>query len=345
MKASVLASILLAIYLILPPPSAMAQRNCWVNHGNAVALQAASPSNVIHAPSPQHGVPQPVHGVEWEWKQSGGDFHLFRFGSLVGGYSSASDAYYLWANGDWTPADSPIPIPASIRATGATVGKVGKVNAIPKAESKKEISDPGIGQVADPDPPRAAETFVSNDLPTGADWAKISKSPRVTYKGEVVSHDTAKGLIEGKKSPSDLVDDSAKDRLTFMATSKEKRTAAIRAFKGHPAYAQLRQAALAWEGDPQDWSFEPGFARADNQVVLQNAQGKVLARAQVDDVADPAQVIGAIRKARPDYDPAKDPTPVKPDGKSDGSIDLSSIPAEYLLLGAIGIFLLMLARR
>ncbi len=330
------ALILLVLCWAALASPAQAQRNCWGKSvANAVALPAALAQPQALSVGPLNSLQMTAPAFDAEWKQSGPDFHLFRFGKLVGAFSGPNNAYYRWDQGRWVASECPVQIPDAVRATGAVSAKATS-ESMPKEQA-------AIGQGREPDPPKA-EGLVLNELPTGADWAKISKSPRVTFKGEVVSQDTAKGLIEGKKSPSDLVDDSAKDRLTFMATSKEKRSAAMKAFRAHPAYAKLRHEALAWEGDPQDWSFDPGFPRADNQVILQNPQGKVLARAQVDDVADPVQVIGALRKARPDYDPAKDPTPTKPDGK-DGSLDVGSIPVEWMVLGGLGLLLVLISRR
>lgn len=293
------------LVLLLVAPAANAQSR-W---GAGPCVQLAAPVFVSQPQATFQPVFQPApqpSTAGWFWKHTADAHHLYRDGKHVGGFFHDDGKYWSAANGEWAkePSDSPVGIPDSFRSF---------VQAKPAAPA------PVIGDV----------------FPTGVDTSKISTKERCTFKGLEIAQGDALRLV-GKPALSDVVDDSGKDRLSFMATDPAKRKAAMTAFKSDPIYAALRKSALPWEGTPDDWSYEPGFPKKDNQVILQTSAGKVIARAAVADIADAPAVVNALRKANPSYDPLKDPTP---DNKTPTlpNLGLQKIPVEWVLIGGVAI--------
>lgn len=233
-------------------------------------------------------VPTPATATyKWHDAQGGCELHLRHGTRLVGTYVKADKLYYSWSErgGNWAmhASEPPVNLPPGFWLANPT-GKVGDL-----AEPKK------------------TETAVGS-LPTGVISKQLHDAPRYSFKGVKIAPTKGHELVEGKRDPGTLTDDSAKDRLTVIAADPQKRARFIEQFKTDVAYADFRGNVLPWEAAPTgDWSVDPSFVKRDGEVYLEKADGTVIARAEVPDVTDAQRVVGDLRKANPDYNPARDP--------------------------------------
>lgn len=240
-------------------------------------------------------------GYAWNEAHGGSELHLRYYGKLLGTYVKTDKLYYAWsypANAwSWTPSEPPVRLPPGFWLANPSKRGDTKKDAAEKADEEK--------------PSRPLVTALDEPAkPTGVVRNKLHVSPIYSFKGKAVGRGEGHNLVEGKQSPSSLGDDSAKDRLTVISADPAKRQQFMAQFATDAAYAMYRARVLPWEAAPTgDWSVEPSFVKKEGEVYLTKADGEVIARAEVGDVADPQRVVGGLRKANPDYDPLRDPTP------------------------------------
>lgn len=119
-----------------------------------------------------------------------------------------------------------------------------------------------------------------------------------------------------------LQDDTARLRLTVWgdAADRERALAAVRQQLGRAADQVLVQSYPA-----DHWSGRVGFETGGSpSIYLQMPDGKVLWRADSD--RDLAGLAEAVRRADPNYDPLKDPSPLRPALPSLPAFDPTAIP-------------------
>ena len=117
------------------------------------------------------------------------------------------------------------------------------------------------------------------------------------------SHTTA---MKGDEKGGRVIDDSKKARLTIIAGDKATRDKVKQDIKTSHAFDGLRDNILVWDGPETDWSFDCGFPKGGNPTIIYQApDGTVLHRQS--DYNGPDELAAAVRKASPNYDPARDP--------------------------------------
>lgn len=164
----------------------------------------------------------------------------------------------------------------------------------------------------------------AGDKPTGAVFGQLPACPpggidadrlkpdgaeRFTINGRRVDRGRAiESLLGGS---GNLIDDSGFLRLTVIGSDAERKRV-LDDLKG-PALAGLAGGLLVRDYPPDHWAVKDAGFKVDGRptIYVQHAGGKVLHR-QDDYDGGPDRLAGAIRKARPDYDPKKDPDLSKP---------------------------------
>lgn len=152
-------------------------------------------------------------------------------------------------------------------------------------------------------PPVLKPLIQPPDFPTGVVADKLSSSPKYNHNGVEVKQKIAYEALGAEG----LIDDTKKPYVSVIDPDPVRRKQVVDALK-----ASLGDKVKVWEGPPEDWSFEPGF-RKDGvpMIYAQLPDGGVVTRQA--DIADGIDVaLGAVRKAFPAYDPAKDPDLRKP---------------------------------
>jgi hypothetical protein len=156
-----------------------------------------------------------------------------------------------------------------------------------------------------PQPPPKVEKSYEGPLPTGVEKDKLSSGESYTINGVKVERSAIVQSLIGDKQPQDaLSDDSIELSVSvFAPTATEARKVAdeLKASIGDAGFR-------FWYGTPDDWAGKPaGFVTTGNPTIYcQAPSGRVLHRQ--DDYSGGAEAAAeAIRKARSDYDPAKDP--------------------------------------
>jgi hypothetical protein len=146
-----------------------------------------------------------------------------------------------------------------------------------------------------------------------------------TLCGKPITKERAYELL---REGSELPDDSKAYRLT--AIGKPEDTAAIvRDVASSPDFADLRSHFTFQAYTPDDPMISDlGFAPGSPSVYLQQPDGKVLARWES---YTPDSVAGEIRKRKPDYDPSKDPNPLKKPTLPSVPDSLKNIPLPWFI--------------
>jgi hypothetical protein len=164
----------------------------------------------------------------------------------------------------------------------------------------------------------------------GTEPEKIAPSEEYRVGGKVVSRDEAVKALRDAQ----LTDDSRKPRLTVIG-SPDERKEALAALP-----ADLKEHWLVKEYEPDHWAVKGAGFKTDGHptVYLQAPDGKVLHRQD-----DANNVTGAVRKADPTYDPAKDPdlrkprAPDRPAAPDDGQHPLTG----WVVAGFVGLAALL----
>ena len=167
----------------------------------------------------------------------------------------------------------------------------------------------------------------------GVDNQRISLLEKFLFNGSEISKDQARRLLAPGQDDGKLVDDRAKLRVTVIGTREDcDRVAAD--FSGSADLADWKKTVLVQCYRPDDWAVVGlGFAPGTPRIVVQagpdkSGQGQVV-HSQADYAGGSAELAGALRKARPDYDPKKDP-----DRRKTADVE-SSAPKWLSLLAAL----------
>jgi hypothetical protein len=166
----------------------------------------------------------------------------------------------------------------------------------------------------------------------GTDPEKIA--PREEYRvgGKVVSRDEALQALQS----GGLSDDSQKLRLTVIGSDDERK----KVLTALPP--DVKERCLVKSYAPDHWAMKGAGFKTDGHptVYVQAPDGQVLHR---QDGAD--NLVAAVRKADPNYDPAKDPDlrkPRTPDRPTPPAPDISSTPwAGWVAAGLVALVALL----
>ena len=256
------------------------------------------------------------------WPENPSQAFLHEGGRVVGGYDLGSGFFRPWDGSAWGPEGAcNVPVPAA-------------------AFSVSQQED---------------------DLPTGMDWDKLAGKESYSINGKKVTERELRDRL-CPQSFQQLPDDSAKRHLTFIA--KDAVTLkAIKAALEASKFAPLTKAFRTQWYDASDkvesemlspfrLSDDANFQKTGRMVCVQlpAADGKAPVFSCVYNWQAPEELDDFFRKADPNYDPSKNPTPKTPDKPgpaddkkktpSDGS-SASSAWVWYLVAGgAVALFLL-----
>jgi hypothetical protein len=150
--------------------------------------------------------------------------------------------------------------------------------------------------------------------PGGVDPTQLdpSRGETFTVNGQRVDRKTAYESLWPRTGPGlDLVDDSTWLRLTVIGPPADRKKV-VEDLKS-PKYSELLTKVIVRDYAPDDWAVQQvGFVTSGKPTIyIQAPSGKVLHR-QNDYEGGAERLAGAIRKARPDYDPKKDPDLTRP---------------------------------
>lgn len=210
--------------------------------------------------------------------------------------------------------------------TGWHEPATGKYQAVLDSKAGK------LGPVIDPPWQRQAVGDMEDWMTHGVDRSKLSDArvERVTINGREVTRDVALDAIGKPEIP----DDGAKLRATIIGTEAEC-GAVWKDVLTHPALAEAREKYVWQSYPPGHWALRPGFIQSGHPTIYFQAapdkpggSAKVLLR--LDSYPGALALAEAVRKADPNYDPAKDPNgqaKPKPEPKPDAPLAPAPKPA------------------
>lgn len=289
-RAVTLCAILLAAPLGLaqaPDPLAPGQaRYHWfgdTRDPNVLRLyrQAAGAWEYVGSIDPEAG--------SWRWEPYGRPLDLLR----VVGKARAPGALPA-------PERAPAPPPAGARP------KIGVEETTDPPPPKARPADDRLADVIDGSP-RAGPDFLG-----GVDRSKLASQPRYTIGGKEVGAAEALEAIQAGALP----DDAGHVRVTVIGADAARRPV-VEDLARAPALAWLKGRSVVNQYAAAHWRVrDGGFAvPADAGGVMIYAQapdGKVLWR-QEGYAGGPDALARALRDKVPGYDPARDPSPARPD--------------------------------
>lgn len=156
-------------------------------------------------------------------------------------------------------------------------------------------------------PPRSFRTHGSNRGSTnfGVMRERLANKERCTIRGQTLAR--SGGIDTATLFP----DDSDWLRLTIIGEDAE-RQAVLSDLTRDPDLSEAARGMLVQAYAPDDWAVaDSGFVTSGSPTIyLQSADGRVLHRQ--DEYHGPKRLAAALRRARPDYDPAQDPNLDRP---------------------------------
>jgi hypothetical protein len=170
-------------------------------------------------------------------------------------------------------------------------------------------------------------------LPTGVVTDKLGKyKDQYLINGRLVTREEAHQAVGEPQIP----DDAGLLRFTVIGADAD-RTRVLSDLNQHPALAGVKPKLLVQDYEPNHYEVERShFVNSGKPTIyLQAPDGKVLLR--TDSYDGPEALAEQIRKADPNYDPAKDP-----DGKPKSKTVIpENIPWPLIALGVLGLVLLL----
>lgn len=144
-----------------------------------------------------------------------------------------------------------------------------------------------------------------------ADKLDPSHGEAFTVNGVRVDRQTAFESLR-PSAGVDFPDDSNFLRITVIGGEADRKKV-LSDLKTQPKFAELLKNTIVRDYAPDNWAVrECGFVTSGTPTIyIQASSGKVLHR-QDDYGGGSDRLAGAIRRARPDYDPKKDPDLMKP---------------------------------
>lgn len=233
------------------------------------------------------------------WSQRKGVWYFYDRGKQVSGYNPDTKAYrkYDWLTETWGEPETPPWETTTCRCGGICTCDPCKCVDCKCAKPAEKADKPLFGVEVD----------------------KLHKDgiTRHYFKGQQVPRQEAIAALK-------LADDSTKPYVTFIGQNREQ---LAQAFATTAEATKCRVNSYAADS----WYAKPGFVTNGTPTVyVQNAKGEVLYRG---DHPSLETVVSEVRKAQPDYDPAKDPN-----GVSDPFAGLVKLfkdlpPIAYLAIG------------
>lgn len=161
----------------------------------------------------------------------------------------------------------------------------------------------------------------------GVDTTKIHTEERYTIDGQIVPKAQAyAALVEG------LEDDSHRLSLTVIG-SKADCDRVLQDLQ-QPQFHEFASRCVVQDYRPDDWPMRVGFQTSGNPTIyLQKPDGQVLART---DKYEGPQTLEAVRKADPNYQPAKDPDPTKPKAPDASPLSVPGDGSDAVCFGGCG---------
>lgn len=183
----------------------------------------------------------------------------------------------------------------------------------------------------------------------GVEVDKIQPKESYHLNGRDVTKEEAFRALE-----SAVVDDSTLPWLTVNLADPEIRKRVLGDLESHPSLAPWKNKILVQDYSPDHWAVAGVGHRPG--LIFQSPRGtdgraKVLFR--IEQYQGPEALAGALRKADPNYDPAKDPDPTRPNprpnsqpgpnGPNDplnpnGGFDPRNLPTWVWVIGACALF-------
>lgn len=173
--------------------------------------------------------------------------------------------------------------------------------------------------------PKAPYVPPNGVYPTGVVSEKLSQTDKYHQNGQEVAKEVAYQAIGGQS----LIDDAAKPYVAIVDPDPKRRAEVVATIKH-----EMGDKVKVWDGPPDDWSYATGH-KTDGRptIYAQLPTGEVKHRQ--DEMADGIEnAVGAVRKAFPDYNPAKDPDLRKPQAPAPGGgglLDLSNLRNQIAL--------------
>lgn len=159
-------------------------------------------------------------------------------------------------------------------------------------------------------PPVEIPESLRPKLPTGVIPFRVNAGS-VSISGRPA---TAQEAIERIREAS-VPDDKGHLWVTVIGTEAD-RAAVVRDFADHPALAAYRHRVRLQAYAPDSWAVSEGFVTTGHPTIYyQEPDGRTLGRedAYRGPEATAASLDRYLRRRSPNYDPAKDPDPAKPD--------------------------------
>jgi len=154
-------------------------------------------------------------------------------------------------------------------------------------------------------------------FPTGVIADKLSAADEKYHQnGQEVSKAVAYHAIGGQG----LIDDANKPYVCIVDPDAKRRQDVVATLK-----RELGDKVKFWDGPPDDWSYATGH-KTDGRPTIYAQLADGVVKHRQDDLADGVDAaVGAVRKAFPEYAPAKDPDLRKPPAPTlPGGFDLSN---------------------
>lgn len=158
--------------------------------------------------------------------------------------------------------------------------------------------------------------------PTGVVSDKLSQTEKYHQNGHEVAKEVAYQAIGGQG----LIDDAAKPYVAIVDPDAKRRAEVVATIK-----REMGDKVKVWDGPPDDWSFASGF-KTDGRPTIYAELPTGEVKHRQDEIADGLDAaVGAVRKAFPDYNPAKDPDLRKPQGAGGGVFDFTNLRNQIAL--------------
>lgn len=245
----------------------------------------------------------PGHKYDWHWI----DYNGLRF--PVWGYEMSPNVIHWDANLKENDDQFKKAADEKIKNPGT------RANDIKKSKEAEEEIERDAGEALRP-APGAPKALSKHKLPNG----KLAFNygidvERLSQRTDPESYRPAS--IEGRKfmRPGESDETANKLHLTVIGEPGQRKPV-MNDLSNNGKLTQLADRLLVQEYSPGNWAIDPSLG-FDNKgapaILVQEKNGKVVAKMK--DYKDgPDALAAAIRKADPNYDPKKDPTPAPPGG-------------------------------
>lgn len=158
--------------------------------------------------------------------------------------------------------------------------------------------------------PKVEQPIGQNVTNFGMDWNHNAKDKeKYSFSGQEITRSKAFQELIGEN----LEDDSGKLDLTIISSNKALRQQVLNDLKTNPKLVEQLSQYKVSDYDPSHFHVSGMGYKSDGSptIYIQKGNGEVLHR-QDDYSGGPERLASALRRARPDYDPAKDPDLTKP---------------------------------